>query len=374
MKIPEFRMERWQSRWEHRVRFNLGESGVHPLALGELIPDHEMEELGNTGLGYVQTDGTPELKSRIAALYPGSSPENILVTTGSVEANFLLLWHLIEPGSPVLFMRPNYLQIQGLIQAFGGRLSTFDLQERLGWGPDLDEIKALHGRDFKLIVITDPNNPTGGILDPEHRQALVDLASACDAWLLVDEVYRGAELESPPPACWWGAYPKTIATGGLSKAYGLPGLRVGWLVGPPPLIEACWSAKDYTSIAISALSDRLAVLALDPVRRRSLLERARRIIGDNRAVLESWLKPWEGLLNCIPPRAGAIAFIRYSWTVNSTRLAEDLRRNQGVLLCPGDHFGMDQHLRVGLGNPSGELRNALAAVAAGLERIDRSRS
>ncbi len=366
MRIPEFDMERWQSRWEHQVRFNLAESGVHPLRLHELMSPRDAQALERTPLGYIQTDGTPELKARIATLYPGAGPENILVTTGSAEANFLLLWHLLEPGDHVLFMLPNFLQIQGLTQAFGSRCTPFFLQERLGWKPDLEPLVDLLGTDPKLIVITDPNNPTGSVLDRDHREALVDLASRAGAWLLVDEVYRGAELTTPALPSWWGAYPKTLITCGLSKAYGLPGLRVGWMIGPPEIIQACWSCKDYTSIAISALSDRLAVMALEPEKRRELLGRTRRIIHENWERLAAWMDRQGGLLTCIPPQAGAIAFPRYHGAGSTLELARKLRERHSVLICPGEHFGQAGYLRLGLGNPPSYLEQALPRVEAGL--------
>jgi len=366
MRIPEFDMERWQSRWEHQVRFNLAESGVHPLNLHELIPSHDAEALSQTQLGYIQTDGTPELKARIACLYPEAGPENILVTTGSAEANFLLLWHMLEPGDHVLFMRPNFLQMQGLTQAFGNRCTPFFLREEQAWQPDLKEVADLLRRDTKLIVITDPNNPTGSVMDMEGREAVLDLASRAGAWLLVDEVYRGAELKTPAPSSWWGAYPRTIITCGLSKAYGLPGLRVGWMIAPPEIIQACWSCKDYTSITISALSDRLAVLALEPEKRRELLERTRRTIQENWDRLEAWMDRMGGLLTCVPPQAGAIAFPRYHGTTPTLELARILRERHSVLICPGEHFGLAGYLRLGLGNPPTYLEQALKLVEAGL--------
>jgi aspartate/methionine/tyrosine aminotransferase len=366
MRLPEFDMERWQSRWEHQVRFNLAESGVHPLRMHELIAPGEVEALEQTQLGYIQTDGTPELKACIASLYAGAGPENILITTGSAEANFLLLWHLLEPDDHVLFMRPNFLQMQGLTQAFGSRCTPFFLQEELGWQPDINQVADLISGETKLIVITDPNNPTGSVLDGEHRKALLDLASRTGAWLLVDEVYRGAELRTPAPSSWWGEYPKTLITCGLSKAYGLPGLRVGWMIGPPEVIQACWSCKDYTSITISALSDRLAVLALRPEKRRELLARTRRIIQGNWDHLAAWMDRLGGLLTCVPPQAGAIAYPRYHGEVPTLELARNIRERHSVLICPGEHFGLPGYLRLGLGNQPSYQEQALRLVEAGL--------
>jgi aspartate/methionine/tyrosine aminotransferase len=371
-RLPDFSMERWQSEWEHVVRYNLAESGVHPLSMNELIGPEDFESLLSTGLGYIQTDGTEALKQNIAGLYPGVTPENILVTTGSIEANFLSMWHLLEPNDSVLFMRPNFLQMEGLIQAFGARSHPFYLKEELDWGldmEDLDRLKSL--QNVRAIVVTDPNNPVGRGLPESQRFALEELANRFGAWLIVDEVYRGAEWEGESLPSWWGRYPKTIVTNGLSKAYGLPGLRVGWMVGPPGLIRSCWKAKDYTSITISSLSDRLAVRALEPERRAFLLERTKGIIRDNWRIFSAWMERQEGMFTCVPPLAGAIAFPRYHHLEDTTssELAEYIRANQSVLICPGDFFGMDGFLRIGLGNPADEFMPALELLSQGMRHL-----
>ncbi len=368
MRIPRFEMERWQSEWEHHVNFNLAESGVHPLCLSELVPAEERSALFETPLSYIQTDGTSGLKESIARIYPGAAPDDILVTTGSIEANFQLMWHLVEPGDRVLFMRPNFLQMQGLTEALGAECIPFYLNEP-DWTLDLDEISSLCAQGVKLIVVTDPNNPVGSVLSLEQREGLVDLASRHDAWLVVDEVYLGAELDGKTLPSWWGTYPRTIVTCGLSKAYGLPGLRVGWIVASPEITKACWGGKDYTSISISALSDKLAVRALQPEKREALLSRTRAIIRANWDAFRIWMDGLDGLLTCVPPRAGAIAFPRYHLDINSTLLTQRLMERKSVLLCPGDHFGLDGYVRFGLGDPNARFGKALEKVAEGLRLI-----
>jgi len=232
MRIEHFKMERMQSQWENLVEYNLSESGVHPLSFRELISKEEMEEILQTNLGYLQTNGTPELRERVCALYPGTNIENILITTGSAEANFLLAWSQIEPGDEALFMIPNYMQLWGLMRAFGGNVKTYQLRENLDWNPDLDELKRLVTPRTKIIAITNPNNPTGSQLSKEARETILDLAEKADAWIFADEVYQGAELDGQTTPSFWGTYKKVVVSNGLSKAYGLPGLRMGWMVAP----------------------------------------------------------------------------------------------------------------------------------------------
>lgn len=362
MNIDEFVMERWQSNWEHLVDFNISESGVKPLTPKEFLSAEELAHLGTIKLGYIQTNGTPNLKESICALYTQASPENILVTSGSAEANFLLMWRLIEPGDEVLFMLPNFMQIHGLMRGFGGNVKTFFLKEDLDWNPDLNELKALVTKNTKLIVVTNPNNPTGGQLSEESRATILELSRWADAWLISDEVYQGAEFDGVITPSFWGSYNKAIVTNGLSKAYGLPGLRVGWMVAPADVANTIWSYKDYTTITISALSDQLARIALSPQKRNLILERTRKIIRANFAILKSWMDKQEGLFQYIPPRAGAIAFPGYNLHINATELAHRIREEKSVLIQPGDQFEVDFHIRFGLGEDAEFFIKALDLV------------
>src|SRR5512137_1297667 len=206
MHVDIFKMERMQSTWENVVDYNLSESGVHPLNLKELLIPAEIESLTEVALGYTQTNGTIPLRERIAGLYPGIGLDQILTTAGSSEANFLLMWSLIEPGDEVLFELPNYMQMGGLLRAFGADVKTFRLHESLGWQPDLDEMRGLVTPKTKLIVLTNPNNPTGAVLAPEAMKGIVGLAADAGAWILADEVYQGAELSGVRTPSFWGQW------------------------------------------------------------------------------------------------------------------------------------------------------------------------
>ncbi len=362
MKIEHFKMERMQSTWENVVEFNLSESGVHPLSLKELLTPEEIDEISDLGIGYTQTNGTPELRQQIARLYPGIDLEQILTTAGSSEANYLLMWSLIEPGDEVLFELPNYMQMWGLLRGFGAEVKPFHLREEFGWQPDLEEIRKLVNPKTKLIVLTNPNNPTGAVLGQEAMETIVDLASGVGAWILSDEVYQGAELAGDQTPSFWGRYDKVLVVNGLSKAYGLPGLRIGWIIGPEDVIKKTWPYHDYTTISPSALSDKLASIVLSPRKRPAILERTKKILNTNFPVLENWLNAQEGLFSFLPPQAGAICFARYYLDINSTRLVEQLIREKSVLIVPGDHFEMDGYFRFGFGPDKSYLLQALERV------------
>ncbi len=368
MKIETFKLERMQSTWENVVEFNLAESGVHPLDIEEMLNPEEIASVLKTRLGYSQTTGTPALRAAIAAFYPGIDPEKqITAASGSGEANFLCMWGLIQPGDEVVFEMPNYMQMAGLLKAFGASVKTFRLKPERGWAPDLDELRdAVTGRT-RLIIVTNPNNPTGAVLTEAEMDEIVRIAGRHGATILADEVYQGAERIGGRTPSFWGRYDKVICVNGLSKAYGLPGLRIGWVAGQAEVIEHLKHYHDYTTICPNALGDKLASLALRPPLLGRIQARTRGILEDNWLILESWMKRL-GLFEYVPPRAGAIVFTRYNLTENSTALAERLIREQNVFLAAGDLFEMDRHLRIGFGDEPKYLRQALDRAAKGLRR------
>ena len=357
-------MERMQSTWENVVEINLSESGVHPMTLRELLrEDDRMEAFLDSPAAYSQSNGTPELRSILADHYRGATPDHILVTCGSSEANFLATWRLVDKGDEVVLMLPNYMQIWGLVRGFGGKVRPLRLREDLGWQFDPEDLKASVTSKTRAIAICNPNNPTGAVMGHDQRRAVLDAAEDADAWLLSDEVYLGAEREGPRAESLWGDQEKTLISNGLSKAYGLPGLRIGWLVGPPKEIAALWSHHDYTTIGPTYASDRLAQIALERKRREEIFARTRGILRRNYPILAKWIDAHGALFSHVPPTAGAIAYLRYALKLNSTELANRLIREKSTLIVPGDHFGMDGYIRIGTGPPAEHL-------VAGLDRID----
>jgi aspartate/methionine/tyrosine aminotransferase len=366
MKLEPFAMERMQSTYENQVEFNLSESGVHPLRLGDLVDDAGTRDaLMNEALRYTQSNGTPALRSLIAAHYDGATVDHVQVTNGGAEANYITTWNLVEPGDEIVFMVPNYMQTWGLARAFGATVREWPLTTvtradgTLGWRMDLDGLASLVSARTKLIVICNPNNPTGARFNSEDLDRIAALAARHGAWILADEIYRGAERDGRETPTMWGRSDRVVVTSGLSKAYGLPGLRIGWVVGPPSLIASLWSYHDYTTISPGALSDVLARHALDPARRGTILARTRRILNENFPLIEGWLAAHGSLFTYAPPDAGAIVYVQYHHAINSTALVQRLRQEKSVLIVPGDHFGMDGFLRIGYGDEPGYLREGL---------------
>jgi aspartate/methionine/tyrosine aminotransferase len=374
VKLEPFELERLQSTFEHHVDFNLSESGVQPLTLGELVEDPAARAaLLSESLCYTQTNGTVALRELVAAHYPGATADHVLVTNGGAEANYITMWNLVEPGDEVVMMVPNFMQTWGLARAFGAVTKEWPLigpsdaaRGHAGWRIDTDALERLMSSRTKLIVICNPNNPTGTRFESGDLDRLAAIADRYGSWILSDEIYRGAERDGRETPTLWSRSERVLVTGGLSKAYGLPGLRIGWIVGPPSRIASLWSFHDYTTIAPSALSDALARHALEPLMRRRLLARTRNVLNRNYPVMASWLDERRDLFSYVPPDAGAMVYARYHHAINSSTLVTRLRVEKSVLVVPGDHFGMDGYLRFGFGDTPDRLQGALDRVSEGL--------
>jgi aspartate/methionine/tyrosine aminotransferase len=376
VKLEQFSMERMQSTWENLVDVNLSESGVQPVSARELLDGDPpaIDALLDQRLAYSQSNGTLPLRQSVALLYPGATAEHVEVTNGGSEANFVTVWKLVEPGDEVALLVPNYMQTWGVVRAFGATVREWRLIEdrhARRWRPDLDELARVVSNRTRLIIICTPNNPTGARLTSAELDAIAAVAARHGTWVLSDEVYRGAELDGEETPTMWGRYERAIVTSGLSKAYGLPGLRIGWVVGPPSIVESFWSYHDYTTISPGALSDRLARAALEPATRRRLLDRTRAILRANLPLLEQWLHAHAPGFDWIAPEAGAIVYVRYNYRLNSTELVTRLREQHSVLIVPGDHFGMDGYLRIGYGEPPDYVLAGLARLHDLLESLPR---
>jgi aspartate/methionine/tyrosine aminotransferase len=360
-----FALERLLSQWENRVECNLSESGVYPISLRELVTDPlVLEQMLSTRLTYPQTDGLPDLRERIAALYRGASPDNVLVTNGCAEANFNTLHALAGPGDEIAVMRPNYMQIWGDAHNAGMDVRPFTLSEERRWGLDAGELAAAVTDRTRLIAVSNPNNPTGHILTEPEMAHLVAAAERAGAWLLADEVYAGSERLRPDMTpSFWGRYERVVITGGLSKAYGLPGLRIGWVVAPASTRNEIWARQDYTTISTSILSNTLAAIALSATVRDRLIERGRGYVREGFDLLSGWIAEHNGLMSVTPPDAGAIAFVRYTLPLGSTQLCRRLLDEMDVLTAPGDHFGIDRHLRLNHGLPPSYVKKGLDRIS-----------
>jgi aspartate/methionine/tyrosine aminotransferase len=370
VRIELFEMERMQSLHWHAVDYDLSESGVQPMTIRELLgPDADAEAFVGTALGYPLSEGSLLARERIASWYPGCTAEHVTISNGGSEANMLSLWTLLEPGDRLAFMVPNYLQGAGLGRAMSDATDAFALRLSLdgdapSWQLDRDELERAVTPRTKVVMVCNPNNPTGYVLSADEMDAVVAAADRVGAWIVADEIYRGAEVDGEEATpTFWGRADRVIVTSGLSKAFGMPGLRVGWAVAPPATIRDLWIRHDYTTLTPGVVSDALCAIAMEPVRRDAILARTRAIIRRQLPPVEEWIASHDGTLRSARPSAGAIAFVDHDAPPSSKELVERIRVEQSTLLVPGEMFGLARGFRLGFGYD-------LDYTLAGLARVD----
>ena len=217
-----------------------------------------------------------------------------------------------------------------------------------------------------MITVCNPNNPTGYTLTDEEMREIVSIAERVGAWLHADEIYRGAELDGIERPSFIGMTERVIVSGGLSKAYALPGLRLGWLVGPEPTVAKSWAFHDYTSITAGILGHTIGEMALSPDLRPRILERSRSMLRQNLESTLEWVRSQGGLLRFTPPKAGGMAFMHYDLEINSSELADWLRTEKSVFILAGDCYGMDRYFRIGIGAEENYLMAGLDRVRSAL--------
>ena len=372
MDLDLFHMERYQSVYWHQVEYDLSESGVLPMTIRELLgPAADIEGFLYTTLGYPLSEGSDESRAAIAEWYPGATPEQVTMTNGGSEANFLSLFSLLGGGDRLAFMIPNYMQGSGLGRAFGAGTDRFRLKlhgDR--WALDLEELDRAVSKRTKVIMVCNPNNPTGSVLTEAEMDAIVRIAERRGAWIVADEIYRGAELEgNATTSSFWGRSERVVITSGLSKAFAMPGLRVGWSVAPPKVIDRIRRRHDYTTLTPNIVADRLAALAMIPDVRESILARTRAIIRANYPHLDTWLRSHSDVLRWARPAAGAITYAKVGLPGTTRGLAERIRTEQSVLVVPAEMFGLKKGMRFGFGYDIEHTLKGLARVDEVLAQI-----
>ena len=364
VNFHNFELEYFQSQFERIVQYNLADSSVQCADVSELLQGEDARQITELALYYPEVNGTTLLRERIAALYSGAAANNILVTVGAAQANWIICETLLDPGDEVIVISPGYRQVWGLAKNIGCHVREVALRPERNWQLDLDELEAAASPKTKLIAVVNPNNPTGSILSPEEMQRLVRICAKSGAWLHADEVYRGTELKAHKETpSFWGMYDKVVCVNSLSKAYGLAGLRIGWVVASPQVIEELWRRHEYTVIAASGPSMRLAEIALQPEKRAMLLDRQKKLSRDGHAIFSDWVRAQGGQFSIHEAIATSIAFVRFHFDMTSVALANHIRTQASVLVAPGEYLGLQNYLRITVGYEPEKVRKALAAIA-----------
>ena len=372
MKIDAFQVEMWMNEYEETCAYNLAETCVRSLTTGELLAlsgrrDEILAEMEAMPLTYGSIIGSPRLRGLIAGLYAAQTLDNVIVTHGAIGANALVHETLVEPGDHVISVLPTYQQHYSIPASYGAEVDVLRLREENGWLPDLDELRAMVRPQTKLIAINNPNNPTGSLMSAELLEGIVEIARAVGAWVLCDEVYRGIDQEGDGfTASIADLYDRGISTASMSKPFSLAGLRLGWIVANPELIEAVAIHRDYTTISVGRLDDLFACVALE--NRDAILGRAREITRANLAILDEWLSG-RADISYVKPAGGTTALLSYEAAIGSYDFCTSLLERTGVMLTPGAAFEIEGTVRIGFADDTEQLRAGLALLGGFLDEL-----
>jgi aspartate/methionine/tyrosine aminotransferase len=362
MQPSPFKLERYFAQYEFSVRYLLCASDCESLSVQELL-DLEpgaAERFGRLGLGYTETNGGPGLRAEISRLYASIAADEVLVHAGAEEAVYLFMQAVLQPGDHLVVHWPCYQSHAEVARSLGCAVSAWNGREERGWALDVDELRALLQPNTRAIVLTTPHNPTGYLMKRETLHEVTRVAAQRGIWLLVDEVYRECEYDPAqrlPAGADLGE--RCVSLGGMSKTYGLPGLRIGWLASHDrALLDKVSLLKDYTTICASAPSEFLSEVALR--QREKLIARSLGTIQANLKLLDGFFARHAERFSWVRPGAGPVAFPRLIGE-DIEAFCDRLVRQAGVLLLPGTIFDdPGNHFRLGFGRKN--LPEALAKL------------
>jgi aspartate/methionine/tyrosine aminotransferase len=373
MKIKPFGVEIWMNQYETQCAYNLAETCVESLTVAQLLDlagkrGAILDELLPLKLTYGAIEGSERLRGNIASLYARQKPENVTITHGAIGANALVYATLVEPGDRVISVLPTYQQHYSIPESLGADVQVHKLRAENAFLPDLDEIERLITPNTKLIALTNPNNPTGSVMDRAMMQRVADLAARCGAYVLCDEVYRGVDqVGDELTVSMADLYERGISTGSMSKAFSLAGLRLGWIVGPKDLIHAVSIHRDYNTISVGMLDDHFASIALE--HRDAILKRNRAIVRENLAILDRWVAE-ESAISYVKPKGGTVALLKYDFDLPSRDFCVRLLEAEGVMFTPGSALVMEGYVRIGYANNRAVLEEGLPRVSRFLRTLN----
>ncbi len=364
MQIQPFRIEQYFGKYEFTAKYLLSSSDAESRTVQELLDlePGSHERLLKHWCGYTESPGAPALREVISGMYRGVRPEDVLVMAATEEGIFVLYHALLSPGDHVIVETPCYESALEVARSTGARVSEWPRSEENGWAHDLAALEKLIQPNTKIIYVNTPHNPTGLVMPASVFEQVRSLAASRGVIFFCDEVYRELEHDPAdrlPAAC--EVYERAVSLGSMSKTYGLPGLRLGWLVSKDAdILRRCLELKYYTTICTSAPSEFLSALALR--HRQVLVERNREIVLRNLPLLDSFFERCSDLFEWVKPNASPIGFVRYKPQRDVLSFCEDVVGNAGVLLLPGTVYDQPRHIRFGYGRRN--MPEALAQFSA----------
>jgi aspartate/methionine/tyrosine aminotransferase len=372
MKITPFAVEQWMNEFETQCRHNLGETCVASLTVEELLTlagerDTFLDQVLALKLTYGEIKGSDRLRAAVASLFETRSANEVLITHGAIGANSLVYHALVGAGDHVVSVVPTYQQHYSIPESLGAEVRRLPLREGNGYLPDLEELRKLVTPATKLIAFTNPNNPTGSLMEAACLKEIIAIADRVGAYVLADEVYRGTaqEHDALTPSVT-DLYIRGISIGSMSKAFSLAGLRLGWICGPVEVLAAAEVHRDYNTISVGMIDDLLASMALE--HQDEILARSRRIVRENLRELDRWVQA-EPSISYIKPRGGTVTLLKYDFDMSSRELCVRLVREAGVLYTPGSAFEQEGTVRIGYANTFNVLETGLAETSRFLRAL-----
>jgi capreomycidine synthase len=363
---PPALLEEWMRLYYFAVDADLGSSGVSDYSLAEVraLAGIGVEEMDAVVLHDSQTLGGTGVRQAVARRWTGGDAGRVMVTHGSTEAIFLVMNALLSPGDEVVVLDPVYPGLGDVVRGMGCHLRPWRLRPEDGWRPDLDALaEEVTGRT-RMIVVNFPHNPTGATLTPAQQDALVEIAREAGAWLLWDGAFADLVYDAPPLPDPGPRYDRAVSLGTLSKGYGLPGLRVGWCLADPAVLDRMAKVRDYLTLHLSPLVELIAERVIDAGDR--ILAQKRAVARRNRATVEAWMAEQDGAITWTPPAGGVCGFPRLHAAPDVEAFCHQLAREQRVMLVPGMCFGWPGHARLGFGGQAEVLRQGLDRLAGAL--------
>ncbi|KAL2687919.1 hypothetical protein Neosp_005489 [[Neocosmospora] mangrovei] len=377
VKIDKFAVEELETPWANIYpllgmkwmaavcKYDISETCCASISLEQLAEfcDDKSKKIIDPArqLIYGPVRGSEALRTNLSKFYSPEyiSPSNIVVATGTIGANHLSFYSLLHPGDHVIVHYPTYQQLYAVPPSLGAEVDLWEAKPENNWIPSIDELKALIKPNTKMIVINNPNNPSGAVLKRSFLQQIIDVAAQRDIIIHSDEIYRPLFHSLPsgddmPPSIVDMGYKNVVATGSLSKAWSLAGIRIGWVASPnQEIIEWCLSVRYYTNLAVSQVDDQIATFTLDPSTKPALIARNIKLAQTNLAIMEDWVKRHASIASWVKPQAGTTAFIkleRDGKPIHAAWLCERLYYETSVMLLPGDTTFGDRfkgYIRIG---------------------------
>ena len=348
MRIDEFKLERYFTKHEFDARYILCASDCESFSINEILGEKELAELHSLKLGYSESQGNTLLRKEIATLFQNVTFDEIVVAAPQ-EGIFIAMNALLSSGDKVIVQVPCYQSLCAVPKALGCDVVTWS-PVNIGsqWHWDIDFLREKVDKTTKLIVINSPHNPTGYLFSKKEYEEIIGIAKENDCYVFSDEMYRMLEYQKENRLpIGSDVYEKCISLSGLSKTFGLGGLRIGWLsTHDEALLKRIVEFKDYTTLFSSSVSEFIALIALKKI--DMILSRNLNIIENNLKILDAFFERHSDQFSWFRPKAGTVAFVKTKFKSNIENFCEDLVNKKGVLLMPGTKFDYgDHYFRIG---------------------------